>query len=156
MRPDTEPDATKDRVVVHVDPSCPFAWITYRWLIEVAMEVPIDLTVELLSLSVVNEHRELDDWYRGFNDSAWAPATVMAAVTKLHDAHRARAFYDAFGQRFHVEHGTSDDVTVDSSPSTHWVVRPWINLLFVSVTRMTSVSSRSTRHAPDASPSQAL
>ena len=31
--------------------------------------------IRLLSLSVVNEHRQLDDWYRGFNDAAWGTGT---------------------------------------------------------------------------------
>ena len=56
-------------MIVHVDPSCPFAWITSRWLAEVERQRPIDLHIRLLSLSVVNEHRQIDDWYRGFNDA---------------------------------------------------------------------------------------
>ncbi|MEO6571174.1 MAG: disulfide bond formation protein DsbA [Ilumatobacteraceae bacterium] len=99
-----------DRVVVHVDPSCPFAWITYRWLAEVERVSPIRLTVRLLSLSVVNEHRQLDDWYRTFNEHAWAPARVMAAVVDHHDSEQVRHFYQTFGDRFHVRFGTSDDV----------------------------------------------
>jgi hypothetical protein len=66
---------------VYVDPSCPFAWITSRWLAEVEAQGGIELQIRLLSLSVVNEHRELDEWYRGFNDHAWCPARVMAAVS---------------------------------------------------------------------------
>ncbi len=97
-------------VVVHVDPSCPFAWITSRWLAEVEGQRPIDLHIQLLSLSVVNEHRQLDDWYRGFNDAAWAPARVMAAVVDGHGELAGRRFYEAFGNRFHVELGTADEV----------------------------------------------
>lgn len=97
-------------VVVHVDPSCPFAWITFRWLSEVETNASIDLHVRLLSLSVVNEDRTLDDWYRDFNDKAWGPARVMAAVRRHHGDGRARAFYQSFGERFHVQLGTGDDV----------------------------------------------
>lgn len=106
---DTSP-ISEDRVVVFVDPSCPFAWITYCWLTEVERASAIQLTVRLLSLAVVNEHRDLDDWYRTFNNHAWAPARVMAAITELHDDTLARAFYEAFGERFHVLHGTGDEV----------------------------------------------
>lgn len=96
-------------MTIYVDPSCPFAWITYRWLAAVEEQGAIELSVRLLSLSVVNEHRELDAWYRGFNDEAWGPARVMLAVTEQHGEDDARRFYDAFGRRFHVELDTSDD-----------------------------------------------
>jgi hypothetical protein len=97
-------------VIVHVDPSCPFAWITSRWLAEVERQQPIDLHIRLLSLSVVNEHRQLDDWYRGFNDAAWAPARVMAAVVDADGEGAGRRFYEAFGNRFHVALDTADEV----------------------------------------------
>ncbi|MET0909270.1 MAG: disulfide bond formation protein DsbA [Ilumatobacteraceae bacterium] len=96
--------------MVHVDPSCPFAWITFRWLSEVERSASIDLHVRLLSLSVVNEDRPLDDWYRDFNDKAWAPARVMAATGRQHGDGAARRFYQSFGERFHVQLGTGDDV----------------------------------------------
>ena len=101
-------------VVVYVDPSCPFAWITSRWLAEVERRRGIDLQLRLLSLSVVNEHRELDDWYRGFNDQAWGPARVMAAVAAEYGTDAARHFYEAFGERFHVQLDTGDDVDRDA------------------------------------------
>ncbi|MGD9996469.1 MAG: disulfide bond formation protein DsbA [Ilumatobacteraceae bacterium] len=100
----------RDAVVVHVDPSCPFAWITSRWLAEVERLGEIDLDIRLLCLAAVNEHRDIDEWYRGFNDKAWAPARVMHAVAERHGTSAARRFYEAFGQRFHGQHDTGDDV----------------------------------------------
>jgi hypothetical protein len=99
----------RDVVVVHVDPSCPFAWITSRWLAEVESLGEIALEIRLLSLAAVNEHREIDEWYRGFNDKAWAPARVMHAVADHHGAEAARRFYEAFGDRFHVQLDTADE-----------------------------------------------
>ena len=96
-------------VTIYVDPCCPFAWITQRWLSEVEQAGRVELTVRLLSLAVVNEGRELDPWYRWFNDQAWAPARVMAAVEQADGEAAARRFYEAFGQHFHVGHNTSDD-----------------------------------------------
>jgi hypothetical protein len=97
--------------VLFVDPCCPFAWITERWIAEVEPHRPdVEVEVRLLSLAVVNEHRDIDDWYRGFNDAAWAPARVMAAVVDAHGAAAGRRFYEAFGTRFHVELHTADDV----------------------------------------------
>ena len=103
-------ESNTDAIFVYVDPSCPFAWITSRWLAEVEAQSGIELQIRLLSLSVVNEHRELDEWYRGFNDHAWGPARVMAAVADAHGTDAARRFYEAFGNRFHVQLDTGDDV----------------------------------------------
>jgi hypothetical protein len=102
-------DISKSAVAIYVDPSCPFAWITYRWLADVERQGAVELSVHLLSLSVVNEHHELDAWYRGFNDQAWGPARVMYAVSEQHGDVAARRFYDAFGRRFHIACDTSDD-----------------------------------------------
>jgi hypothetical protein len=95
-------------VILYVDPSCPFAWITSRWLGEVARRRVVDVELRLLSLSVVNEHREISTWYRGFNDAAWAPARVMLAVGQGLGHQAAQRFYDAFGERFHVGLDTAD------------------------------------------------
>ena len=67
-------------VAVYVDPCCPFAWITSRWLVEVERQRPLAFDFRVVGLAVINEGRELDDWYRGFNDRAWGPARVFAAV----------------------------------------------------------------------------
>lgn len=101
-------DNHKPTVTLFVDPSCPYAWITSRWLAEVERQRDINLQVRLLSLSVVNEHRQLDTWYRSFNDAAWAPARVMAAVSAGQGVDAGRRFYEAFGSRFHVDLGTAD------------------------------------------------
>jgi hypothetical protein len=103
------PPSPEVTVEVFVDPSCPFAWITEQWLAEVDRVRTIELGVRLLSLSVVNDRRDIDPWYRTFNDGAWAPARVMAAVERECGSSAARRFYEAFGHRFHAELGTSDD-----------------------------------------------
>lgn len=95
---------TTPAVTIHVDPSCPFAWITSRWLAEVeASGRDVDVTYALVSLSVVNDGRDIDDWYRAFNDRAWAPARVAAAVLDAHGSTGLRAYYEAFGALHHVE-----------------------------------------------------
>lgn len=94
-------------VVIHVDPTCPFAWITSEWLVEVEQH-GVGVRRELMSLSVVNEGRELDDWYREYNEGAWRPARVAAALLESPDAARWPAFYATFGHRRHVE-GLRDD-----------------------------------------------
>ena len=72
--------AVPTAVVAYVDPTCPFAWITSRWLEEVERAGHAVVRRELMSLSAVNEGRQLDDWYRDYNDRAWRPARVTRAV----------------------------------------------------------------------------
>ncbi|MFV0457622.1 MAG: disulfide bond formation protein DsbA [Actinomycetales bacterium] len=88
-------------VTLFVDPSCPFAWITSRWLLEVMAKGAATVRMELVSLSVINEGRELDDWYREFNDQAWGPARVAAALQSRTGSFDS--FYDAYGRMRHVE-----------------------------------------------------
>ena len=48
------------RVELFVDPVCPFAWMTSRWLLHAAEVREIAPTYSVMSLSVLNEGRELD------------------------------------------------------------------------------------------------
>lgn len=89
--------------IVFVDPQCPFAWITAQWLREVERRSGLDVRVELMSLACVNEGRDLDDWYREYNEQAWRPARVAAALLASPAADRWPDFYARFGTRRHVD-----------------------------------------------------
>jgi hypothetical protein len=97
------PSADRTLVEILVDPICPFAWLTSRWLDEVARHREIDVAIGLMSLSVLNDGRDgLSDFYRALIDSGWGPARVAAAVGDRFGAAGLRRFYDAFGRRHHV------------------------------------------------------
>lgn len=123
-----------------VDPCCPHAWTTSRWLAEVEALRRVRVTLGLVSLSVVNEGRKLEDWYRRFNDLAWAPARVAASVHQRHAAEGLRRFYESFGELRHVQRRRDDGVVSDalqdagldagfaaaaSDPSFDEVLRAW-------------------------------
>jgi protein-disulfide isomerase-like protein with CxxC motif len=91
-------------VELFVDPICPFAWITSRWLAEVERLRPIDVRLRVMSLSVLNEGRDdIPDFYRELVDRGWASVRVAIAVEQEHGSAALRRFYEAIGQRLHVE-----------------------------------------------------
>jgi hypothetical protein len=91
------------------DPLCPWAWMTSRWMMEVEKVRPVDVTWSVMSLSVLNEGRDLPDDYREMLDRGWGPVRVVIAARDKFGDGIVKPLYDALGERIH--HRGEDYVT---------------------------------------------
>jgi len=93
---------TRTPVDFWFDPSCPWAWMTSRWVDEVARLRELDVTWHVMSLAVLNENNtELSDHYKQFLPRALRYTRLVTAVAELHGADLVKPLYDALGTRIH-------------------------------------------------------
>lgn len=89
------------------DPICPWAWMTSRWMGEVQQVRDVEVTWSVMSLSVLNEGRELPPSYLELMTKGWGPVRVVMAARAAHGDEVTKPLYDALGERIH--HRGMDD-----------------------------------------------
>ena len=77
-----------------LDPACPLTRHTARWITRIADEVPLEVNWRVMSLSILNEHRDGDP-EGDPHGYLWIPARVAAAVQTRHGHDALGAFYNA-------------------------------------------------------------
>ena len=97
----TASTATRDAAEFWFDPLCPWAWMTSRWMMEVEEVRPVDVTWSVMSLSVLNEGRDLPADYRAMLDRGWGPVRVITAAAKAHGPAVIKPLYDTMGDLIH-------------------------------------------------------
>lgn len=99
------------QVDIWVDPLCPWAWVTSRWLLHAAEVRDLDVHFHVMSLAVLNEGRELSAEYVEFLKTSWGPVRVLIAAEQRHGAKVVEPLYSAMGHHLHVQ-ATKDLATV--------------------------------------------
>ncbi len=89
------------------DPSCPWAWMTSRWVEEVAAQRNLQVTWRVMSLAVLNEDKDVSESYREFFPRALRYTRLVAAVCELEGQDAVGPLYTALGTRIHP--GGSED-----------------------------------------------
>jgi hypothetical protein len=84
-----------------VDPICPWAWLTSRWLLEVETVRPVKIVFHIMSLAVLDEINGVPEERRRSLEAGWAPVRVALAVERHYGQEQLVAFYSALGTRFH-------------------------------------------------------
>ncbi|WP_315094166.1 DsbA family protein [uncultured Cellulomonas sp.] len=97
----TSTPTTRPVVDLWFDPACPWAWMTSRWMDEVSATRDVEVRWHVMSLSVLNEKRELPDSYRELMDDSWAAVRVIVAAARDHGDAVVKPLYDAMGTRRH-------------------------------------------------------
>ncbi|NDD30673.1 MAG: disulfide bond formation protein DsbA [Proteobacteria bacterium] len=98
-----------------VDPACPWAWITSRWLLAAKEVRDVDVNFHVMSLAVLNEGRDMPENYKELLALAWKPVRVLIAAEQLHGNTVVEPLYSAMGRRYHVENKKDLNVVIAES-----------------------------------------
>jgi len=102
------------------DPMCPFAWITSRWVLEVAEQRPLDVRWRPISLAMLNEGSYEDD-EQGRRQAAHAMGLALLRVAAAVDADAgndaAGRLYTALGSALHLS-GGDREATMKRGPGS--------------------------------------
>ncbi|QYH19334.1 DsbA family protein [Corynebacterium aquatimens] len=88
-------------VTFYFDVSCPFCWQTSRWIKEVEQVRDIEVEWVPMSLSVLNDGRDLPESYAAMMEANWGPARVFAKV-KADEPEKVDELYTVMGEMVHA------------------------------------------------------
>jgi 2-hydroxychromene-2-carboxylate isomerase len=83
------------------DPTCPWAWMTSRWVGEVAEHRDLDVSWHVMSLFVLNEDQDIPENYREALSTGQVYSRLVTAARLRLGEDIVKPFYDALGERIH-------------------------------------------------------
>src|SRR6478672_6184430 len=103
-------------VEVFVDPSCPWAWITSRWIEEVAPQRDLVVTWRSYCLEIRDDYGVAPTMPEHNREAAIAAHALSHRMLRIFEAVRSRdgeemvdALFSAWGRRFFVRERAADD-----------------------------------------------
>ena len=103
-------------VEVFVDPSCPWAWITSRWVKDVAPQRDLVVTWQSYCLEIRDDYGVAPTVPEKFRETAIAAHAIAHRMLRIFEAARARtgenavdALYTEWGRRFFADQPRRDD-----------------------------------------------
>ncbi|MFF7941488.1 disulfide bond formation protein DsbA [Nocardia gamkensis] len=96
---------------LYLDPVCPFAWVTSRWLLAATAHGPHTVRLRQMSLAVLNEGHDVDVDHQPMIERSRHVGRVFAAASNTGGPEAFARLYDSAGIRMHVR---GDDVGPDT------------------------------------------
>lgn len=100
------------RVRMWFDPTCPWAWMTSRWLGEVADTRGLEVDWQVMSLAILNEGRDLPESYLARMPRAMRLTRLVTAARAAGGDAVVKPLYDALGTRIHPGARKDDDAII--------------------------------------------
>lgn len=104
-----------DSIEFWFDPSCPWAWMTSRWVEEVAAARKLDVTWNVMSLAVLNEDKDVSEEYKAFFPRALRYTRLVQAAQEMHGQESVKALYAALGALIHPGGQTDPDEVIPAA-----------------------------------------
>jgi protein-disulfide isomerase-like protein with CxxC motif len=111
----TETATDRTPVDFWFDPLCPWAWMSSRWLLEVAKVRRIAPSFHVMSLAYLNQDKDISDEYRELLEPAWGPVRVAVAAAQAEGDEVLLPLYTALGNRIHLEGRSIDRPLVEEA-----------------------------------------
>lgn len=93
-------DASASTLDLYVDPACPWAWLTSRWLAEVERVRPVRVRTRLFCLAEINRGAEANDRLHQSHSASERALRVLAQAGLEHGDAATSALYTAIGEAY--------------------------------------------------------